>query len=95
MPKLDLYRERLICVNHQQRPGYGICRRCKTVLCSECATFLEGVLTCPSCIHSLAEKQDVGLVAVGDSTVACFVVLAISLAGSILSLYGMTHLLRF
>ena len=94
MPKLDFKNQQLTCVHHQDRAGYGICRRCETSFCDECASFLDGVLTCPDCIAALADAEDAGLVAVGDSRAACVVVLITSLAGTALTLYGLTQLMR-
>jgi len=95
LPRLDYKKQKLTCTHHPERAGYGICRRCDTSFCDECAAFLDGILTCPACTQAIVDSEDTGLIAVGDSPIACAVVLVTSLAGTTLTLYGLTQLIRF
>ncbi len=42
------------CANHAQREAIGICVQCRTRVCSECATKVEGINYCVSCLAGLA-----------------------------------------
>ncbi len=38
------------CLAHPERPGIGVCTRCRATLCEECATRVEGILRCRECL---------------------------------------------
>ncbi len=40
----------LRCLAHPERPGIGVCTRCRATLCEECATRVEGILRCRECL---------------------------------------------
>jgi predicted membrane protein len=40
----------LRCLAHPERPGIGVCTRCRATLCEECATRVEGILHCRDCL---------------------------------------------
>jgi len=42
------------CENHVQREAIGVCVRCRTRVCSECSTKVEGINYCVSCLAGLA-----------------------------------------
>ncbi len=42
------------CANHPQREAIGICVRCRTRVCSECSTKVDGINYCVSCLAGLA-----------------------------------------
>jgi hypothetical protein len=45
------------CPNHPQREAIGICVRCRRRVCSECATKVEGINYCVTCLAELARRQ--------------------------------------
>ncbi|MDD9946816.1 MAG: hypothetical protein OXU20_37565 [Myxococcales bacterium] len=42
------------CTNHPAREAVGICVRCRTRVCSECTTKVEGINYCVACLAELA-----------------------------------------
>jgi hypothetical protein len=44
------------CVNHPEREAIGVCVRCRTRVCSECVTKVEGINYCVSCLAVLADR---------------------------------------
>lgn len=42
------------CANHPQREAIGICIKCRTRVCSECSTKVDGINYCVSCLAGLA-----------------------------------------
>ena len=46
------------CTYHRDRPGIGICMRCRAVICAECSTRLEGINYCHACLKALGRKTD-------------------------------------
>jgi hypothetical protein len=51
------------CANHPRREAIGICVRCRTQVCGECTTKVDGINYCVSCLAALAgpkrEKREV------------------------------------
>lgn len=45
------------CVNHPARDGVGICMTCKSVVCDECSTKIDGINTCLGCLNRKVGKQ--------------------------------------
>lgn len=43
-----------VCVNHPRREAIGICVRCRTRVCGECTTKVDGINYCVSCLATLA-----------------------------------------
>ena len=54
---LDLAQQDLSCTRCSDRAGYGRCRRCGEILCGQCVTFLDGIVTCTNCRRELAEAE--------------------------------------
>ena len=44
------------CPNHPTREAIGICVRCRSRLCSECATKVDGINYCVGCLGALASR---------------------------------------
>jgi hypothetical protein len=45
------------CPNHPQREAIGICVRCRRRVCSECATKVDGINYCVTCLAELAKRE--------------------------------------
>jgi hypothetical protein len=44
------------CRNHPDRPGLGSCPSCRTVVCEECATRIDGILQCRQCLAAATAR---------------------------------------
>lgn len=44
------------CENHPAREAIGICVQCRTRVCSECSTKVEGINYCVRCLSGLAAQ---------------------------------------
>src|SRR5262249_40598083 len=44
-----------VCQYHQDRPGVGVCMRCRAVICASCCTRVYGVNHCHVCLKSLGQ----------------------------------------
>lgn len=44
------------CENHPQREAIGVCVQCRTRVCSECSTKVEGINYCVRCLTGLARE---------------------------------------
>lgn len=42
------------CRYHSDRPGIGVCMRCRAVICAACCTRVDGVNHCHACLKALA-----------------------------------------
>jgi hypothetical protein len=51
------------CQNHPKREAIGICVACRSRVCSECVTKVDGINYCVTCLARLAgaEAQDVAV----------------------------------
>jgi hypothetical protein len=47
-----------VCYYHGDRPGVGVCMRCRVVICSACCTRLDGVNHCHACLKVLGGRRD-------------------------------------
>ena len=45
-----------VCQYHRDRPGIGVCMRCRAVICSACCTRVDGVNHCHACLKALGKK---------------------------------------
>lgn len=45
------------CTNHLDREAIGICVECRSRVCSECVTKVDGINYCVSCLAALAERS--------------------------------------
>ena len=46
------------CHFHNDRPGIGICMRCRVVICSACCTRVNGVNHCHACLKVLGGRRE-------------------------------------
>jgi hypothetical protein len=49
-----------VCRYHPDRPGVGVCIRCRVVICAACCTRLDGVNHCHACLKALAQRDTAG-----------------------------------
>ena len=48
-----------VCRYHPDRPGVGVCMRCRAVICTACSTRVDGVNHCHACLRALGTRQEV------------------------------------
>jgi hypothetical protein len=67
-----------VCQYHRDRPGVGVCMRCRAVICAACCTRLDGINHCHACLRSLGRgtKPDAPGRGVAALTTACTLALA-------------------
>ena len=46
-----------VCKYHRDRPGVGVCMRCRAVICAACCTRLGGVNHCHVCLKILGRQR--------------------------------------
>ncbi len=46
------------CRFHPDRPGVGVCIRCRKVICAECRTRVDGVNHCHACLKVLGNRKE-------------------------------------
>jgi hypothetical protein len=46
------------CKYHPDRPGVGICVRCRAVICSDCRTRVDGINHCHACLKALGRSSE-------------------------------------
>jgi hypothetical protein len=46
------------CHFHGDRPGVGVCMRCRVVICAACCTRLDGVNHCHACLKVLGTRRE-------------------------------------
>jgi hypothetical protein len=44
------------CENHPAREAIGVCVQCRTRVCSECSTKVDGINYCTRCLAGLAAE---------------------------------------
>ncbi len=44
------------CQNHPEREAIGICVECRSRVCSECVTKVDGINYCVRCLGALADR---------------------------------------
>jgi hypothetical protein len=79
-----------VCHYHQDRPGVGVCMRCRVVICAACCTRLDGVNHCHACLRKLAARRDAPRSRAGLWPVAAVSLLGLGWA----ALFGLGWLLR-
>jgi hypothetical protein len=47
-----------VCQYHPDRPGIGICMRCRVVICAACSTRVDGINHCHACLKALGQRQE-------------------------------------
>jgi hypothetical protein len=85
------------CENHPAREAIGLCVACRRRVCGECATKIEGINYCVSCLSGLAAEGGRNLGrrrgVSGSSPRTVYVVLALQVAALSLWLLGLLQLL--
>ena len=46
-----------VCHFHPERPGVGVCMRCRQVICAACCTRLDGINHCHACLKKLGSRS--------------------------------------
>jgi hypothetical protein len=46
------------CKYHPDRPGVGVCMRCRVVICQACCTRVDGVNHCHACLKALGRRPE-------------------------------------
>lgn len=46
------------CHFHSDRPGIGICMRCRVAICAACCTRVNGVNHCHACLKVLGRRPE-------------------------------------
>jgi len=67
-----------VCRYHAERPGIGICMRCRAIICAACCTKVDGVNHCHACLMELARPD--ALAGGRDLTAGFLAVLALGSA---------------
>ena len=47
-----------VCRYHRDRPGVGVCMRCRAVICQACCTRVDGVNHCHACLKALGRPAE-------------------------------------
>jgi hypothetical protein len=47
-----------VCFYHGDRPGVGVCMRCRRPICAACCTRLDGVNHCHACLKVLGTRPE-------------------------------------
>jgi hypothetical protein len=47
-----------VCRYHPDRPGIGVCMRCRAVICAACSTRVDGVNHCHACLKQLGRRVE-------------------------------------
>jgi len=86
------------CENHPAREAIGLCVACRRRVCGECATKIEGINYCVSCLSGLAAEggRGVGGRRAGSapaSSRVIFAVVALQVVALSLVLFGILQLL--
>jgi hypothetical protein len=63
------------CEFHPDRPGVGVCMRCRAVICAACCTRVDDVNHCHACLKELAARP---VRTAGSSTAQAVLALAVA-----------------
>lgn len=47
-----------VCRYHRDRPGIGVCVRCRKAICSACCTRLDGINYCHECLKTISRRSE-------------------------------------
>ncbi len=47
-----------VCHYHRDRPGIGVCMRCRAVICVACCTRVDGINHCHACLQKLGRRTE-------------------------------------
>jgi hypothetical protein len=67
-----------VCHYHPDRPGVGVCVRCRVVICSDCCTRLDGINHCHACLKKLGRLPSAARSSRALGTVMAFGVLGLA-----------------
>lgn len=45
------------CANHPARDAIGVCVKCRTRVCAECSTKVDGINHCVACLAKMAHQD--------------------------------------
>jgi hypothetical protein len=82
-----------VCANHAQREAIGVCVRCRTRICSECATKVDGINYCVACLAGLAVDSGARAAAAGGTPGFAGVTAAVYFAVLSVLLWGFLELM--
>jgi hypothetical protein len=68
----------VVCHYHRDRPGVGVCIRCRAVICAACTTRLDGVNHCHACLSKLAAPEQKKRSGDGGATVMALLVVCVA-----------------
>ena len=82
-----------LCKYHRDRPGVGICMRCRAVICAACCTRVDGVNHCHACLKKLGRRAaetrpSSGAVAAAVAAISLVSVAWLALVGVLFLLQG-------
>ncbi len=80
-----------VCRFHPDRPGIGVCMRCRKVICAACCTRLAGVNHCHACLQAIAARRDDTAARIGPPWA---LTAGLLLAGGSLLLFGLGWLVQ-
>lgn len=83
------------CENHPTREAIGLCVECRQRVCGECATKVDGINYCVSCLSGLAAdggRSVGGRRASAASSRTLYVVVALQVLALSLGLLGLLQL---
>lgn len=67
-----------VCYFHQDRPGIGVCVRCRIVVCPECTTQHDGVNFCHACLRALGRQTVPIRAGAGGAIMGALLILALA-----------------
>lgn len=81
------------CTYHPDRAAVGVCVLCRTVICIECSTPIDGINYCVKCIEKMSEARRPSRFAGREIHPLSLLILAVTLAGLWLYWVGLASLL--
>lgn len=81
------------CLNHPEREAIGVCVRCRTRVCTECVTKVDGINYCVTCLAILAVESTPRLEPKSHSRLGSIARLTLSLTVITLLTWGLLDLL--
>ena len=67
-----------VCHFHGDRPGVGVCMRCRVVICADCCTRLDGINHCHACLKKIGQVKAVEVAPPGSQAPVAVLVLSLS-----------------
>jgi hypothetical protein len=47
-----------VCHYHPDKPGIGICMKCRVVICPDCCTRVDGINHCHACLQAIGQPVE-------------------------------------